>query len=288
LDLILYIAKQLFASIKVSLIQLFILLGPGLFLAYLMDLVAGYVEIKAYRLIGRNLYLALFGWLGTIVHELGHAVMCVIFGHRINEIVLFNPDPDSGTLGYVDHSWNEDSEYQVIGNFFIGIGPIIFGTALLYFAAYFLLAESFFDPFHKVIFSHHTFQSFNSFLDLPVNISKAIGSFIKDTFTLDNLKRWEFYVFFYILFCVGSSIKLSRSDIQGAFKGLLVIIVTLIIINLFAKLFYGEFVRNKFIVSIVKNYSAFFTVMFFVLLLNLSFLIILLILERIFKSRPEY
>ncbi|MFC1813660.1 M50 family metallopeptidase [Thermodesulfobacteriota bacterium] len=288
MELIFFIAEHLFASIKVSLIQLLILLGPGLFLAYLMDLIAGYIEIKAYRLMGRNLYLGLFDWLGTIVHELGHAMMCVIFGHSINEIVLFNPDPDSRTLGYVNHNWNKDSGYQSIGNFFIGIGPIIFGTVVLYFSAYFLLSESFFDPFLKVNLSHQTFQSLNSLLDLPVNISKAFGSFIKDAFTLNNLKRWEFYVFFYILFCVGSSIKLSKSDIQGALKGLSAIVSILIIINSVAKPLSGEFVSNKFIISIVKHYSVFFTLMTFVLFLNLSFLIILFILERIFKSRPMY
>ena len=71
-------------------------------------------------------------WLGTPIHELGHALFCVIFRHRITKIEFFKPDPVSGTLGYVEHKWNRHNLWQVLGNFFIGVGPVILGCAVLF------------------------------------------------------------------------------------------------------------------------------------------------------------
>jgi len=71
-------------------------------------------------------------WLGTPVHELAHAAMCVVFGHRVTELKLFHPDERTGTLGYCNHAFNKKNPYHVIGNFFIGIAPVISGLTVVY------------------------------------------------------------------------------------------------------------------------------------------------------------
>ncbi|MGO0916500.1 hypothetical protein ACTPEM_26060, partial [Clostridioides difficile] len=38
---------------------------------------------------------------------------------------------NDGILGYVSHSYKKDNLYQSIGNFFIGIAPIIGGTIMI-------------------------------------------------------------------------------------------------------------------------------------------------------------
>lgn len=69
--------------------------------------------------------------IGTPIHELGHALMCLAFGHRITRMRLWSPGSTDGTLGSVTHRYNHRNPYQVLGLLFIGVGPILLGTLCL-------------------------------------------------------------------------------------------------------------------------------------------------------------
>jgi len=71
------------------------------------------------------------GWIGVPVHEVSHLVAAVIFRHRIVGWSLFDPDPTTGTLGYVRHAHTRPSLWQLAGNFFIGIAPLVGGAVVL-------------------------------------------------------------------------------------------------------------------------------------------------------------
>src|SRR5690349_15781630 len=105
--------------------QLLLFMGPGLILVTAMSFLAGQVQRLAARSLGLGLYLGLFGWLGTSIHEIGHAIFHSLFGHHIVEFQPYKPDA-SGTLGYVKFTYNQNSLYQQIGMFFAAIGPILF------------------------------------------------------------------------------------------------------------------------------------------------------------------
>lgn len=95
---------------------------------HLVERVAGgYVSRK----IGWNGVL-LTGWLGVPVHELGHLLVAKLVGHRVVGWKLFDPDPVSGTLGYVRHAPSQENGWQRAGNFYVGIAPLLAGGGVLF------------------------------------------------------------------------------------------------------------------------------------------------------------
>ncbi len=169
-------------------------------------------------------------WLGTPIHELGHALFCVIFLHRIVEIKFFKPDPVTGTLGYVSHTWSKTNPWAVLGNFFIGIGPVVLGCAVLFTTFYFLIPNSS-QVWDSIIFEVSEMgegQSMGSYWAVFQSSSLAL---VKIIFTLANLASWQFWVFVYLSICVASNIRLSLSDIKGSLSGLGCIILIFLLIN---------------------------------------------------------
>lgn len=210
--------------------QLLLLFGPMFAIAFTMNFLSGVMERKLTRLFGMKLYLFLFAWLGTTVHESGHAIFCLIFRHKINEIRFFHPDPETGTLGYVNHSYNPKSLYQNIGNFFIGIGPIILGAIVIYLSTKFLLHGI------SVVPTNSEGHSFSGAFSQATDIFMGI-------FTMDNFTSWKFYLFVYIALSVGSAINLSPPDIKGAAHGFFIITLALLLLNL-STLWLGNVVES--------------------------------------------
>ena len=84
------------------------------------------------RLAGSSKFIYVSSVIGTPIHELGHAMMCLLFGHRITEIkLLLPPGHPSGTLGYVSHDYNPRNPWARLGNLFISLGPIFSGLGVM-------------------------------------------------------------------------------------------------------------------------------------------------------------
>jgi len=218
--------------ILITLTQLVIMFAPGIALALGMQFLATTIQRLAYRTLGRGLFLGLFGWLGTTVHELGHLVFLLIFGHQIVEVQFFNPDPYAPQLGYVNARYDPNSVYQNIGKFFAGIGPILFGTLLIYLAARLLLDPTSFARLDMA-------SSIGGVADQPADIGalttaavEGAWAFATSLLRVDYLLDWHWYAFLYLAFAIGSSIRLSPADIQGATSGFLTILGLMLLFNL--------------------------------------------------------
>lgn len=261
------ILRYLWSTTVTTFSHLMIMVGPGIALALLMNYLAALVEKSVYRVLGLRAYYWIFGWIGTIIHESGHALFCIIFGHRITEIKWFDFNSYDGSFGYVKHSYDPDNLYHRVGNFFIGIGPIILGTLVIYYSSKYLIGKEIFTSLAQAIAANSAEASTN-IAALGGAILKGIPIIFSSLLTLENLTSWKFYLFLYLTFTVGSSIRLSPPDIKGAGSGLATLFGLLFIFNLLTS-WIGGFARGVFL-SFSQMYSIFYVVMIFSILMNVA------------------
>jgi len=259
-------------AFKLSLLEMISLVG----LLIVIGLILGFMERKA-----NSYFFAAFGykgilataWIGTPVHEMGHALMCLIFGHKIMDMRLLMIDRADGTLGYVTHSYNRRSVYQTVGNFFIGIAPIISGIGVLFLSLYYLLPNSFkvFEvSLHKGVMS----KSFD--LTFVKGVASASLVLIQSIFTLSNLFSPHFWIFLLIAIGVSSHMALSGADIKGATHGLVslyIVLLSLTMVSIFMRVnAYSYSLQVARYNSYILAFSA-LALIFSLFTLGLSFLI---------------
>jgi len=167
------------------------------------------------RLSGRRAVL-LTGWLGVPIHELSHALMCAIFRHRIDKLVLFHPDPKSGTLGYVNHSWSRRSPWNLLGAFFVGIAPLLGGAAAILGLLRLLLPGVLVVP--DVALPQGPGDG-AGWAALGRGLQEALAHAGRVLFSREHLGSWRLWVFLYLALCVGSHISPSREDLRGSLAG---------------------------------------------------------------------
>src|SRR5699024_6161228 len=96
-----------------------------------LAVIAGLIRSLAFRMMGgltRRLIL-LTVVIGVPLHELSHALVATLFGMGVRMISLFQPDPQSPQLGYVNFSYSPGRVRHRVGLFFVGIAPLIAGAA---------------------------------------------------------------------------------------------------------------------------------------------------------------
>ena len=173
------------------------------------------------------------GLIGTPIHELSHALMCIVFRHKITEIKLFKLDA-SGTMGSVTHSYNPKNLYQKIGCFFIGVAPIIGGSLVIHLLMRLILPEEYreisahIDDFAHLlstgtvfdVFAHSFSATWNSLLVIFTSFDKGISCI----------------AFLILGSCVALHMKLSGADIKCAIPAMPAIVIFIAAIN---GIFYG-------------------------------------------------
>lgn len=168
-------------------------------------------------------------WIGTPVHEFSHALFCIVFGHKIQEVAFFKPDKASGVLGYVSHNYNTKSIYQSVGNFFIGIAPLLIGSLIL-----FLLFDTFFpDQAAKTMKSNIDINNLNAsftavFKEFYAGIV-ANFSVLRSTLLKPGLLS---IAILYLMTSISAHIAPSHVDLKNALPGFGLLIGLIFIFNL--------------------------------------------------------
>lgn len=202
------------------------LIGSFVVLAAVLQLITMSLRRKWFELLGERSWTVL-AVPGTIIHEIGHAVFCLIFRHRIVEIKLFSPSPD-GTLGYVNHSWAPESIFQRTGNFFIGIGPIISGIAVITAATAMLMPD---------IWAQLDTPECWNIGDMAAGVLSMICRMLREAVIYEVWTRWQSYVWLMIVLLTGSHITLSKADLKNAGSGAVMLPPVIFLISLVAVCF---------------------------------------------------
>lgn len=192
----------------------------------IFGLIIGLCNMLVYKMLGhsgRPLVIAT-GIIGTPIHELSHAAACVLFGHKITSMCLFDPSNENGVLGYVRHSYNKKNIYHVIGNFFIGVAPILIGSLILIFLEWLLARYSFNSAITAIgrINPNNFFQTTFS----------ALWQMLKSFFSIQSLSSWSWWLFILLGLPLALHMDLSPADIRGAIPGFAVICALSIVVNM--------------------------------------------------------
>lgn len=200
------------------------------------------------------------GFIGTTLHELSHLLMAILFGHKIVSVKLFSLNLKSRTLGHVRHSYNKKNYYQRIGNFFIGIAPIIGGTLIILILLRIFLPSSWNDIInHFNLNDYVTATEQLNIRELFSYIGNDFVVIIKSIFTLSNLTTIRFWIFMFLLISITNHMSLSPADFKNSLDGLIFIVILSFIVAIILELFgvsiasltHALIVYNVFVFSIL-------------------------------------
>ncbi len=196
-----------------------------------VGLILGFLRDNSMRNFQRS-----FGWkavsitavIGVPIHEMSHAIFCFLFGHKINKIVLIQKRDENGVLGYVSHAYNPNSVYQQAGNFFIGIAPIFGGISAIIALMHIMIPKTY-NKFITIYMSNLNITKINH-VEIKVILNSYVD-LIKIIFSMKNFESLYFILFLFLAICISSHISLSSADIKGASKGLIIIFLLILLVN---------------------------------------------------------
>ena len=207
------------------------------------------------------------GLVGTPIHELSHAFFCLVFGHKITRICLWTPTPQNGNIGYVTHSYKKRNLWHQIGNFFIGVAPIIGGSAVLYLLLWLLLPETAEALLGGAITLPQDLR------EIPKGFFDTARSVILRLFAPANFLRFHWYLYFFFALPIVLHMEISRSDLRSGLWGFSFLALLCFFSDLALFFFYPEGLLS--VTSVMVSVGAFLSV-FLCLSALLSVLLLLI------------
>lgn len=229
--------------------------------------------------------LVVTGYIGTVVHELSHMIMAKIFNHKIVDFKLFRPNKalSDGVFGYVKHSYKSNSLYQRVGDFFIGIAPMIFGTALIWLIMMVLTPNTYNDLINNINVIEYLNSLNNIDIDSIINILLIQTKVIIDSmFLTKNIFSISHIIMLILVYSISTHMTLSKKDIQGSLNGLVICYIVSIILTIISIIFKE---KSIFLVDLITKFNI-YTISFLMigLIFSLITLVITFILNRILNN----
>jgi hypothetical protein len=200
-----------------NLLQLGILLAGVAAIAVLLHA----VEKAASRVVAHHFGwrgVLVTGWLGVPLHELAHLVAAKLFGHRIVGVAFFDPDPSTGTLGYVRHAHSKHTAWQLVGNAVIGIAPLIAGALAIAALLAWMVGP---DDLERLLIPPT--RTLRDLADLELVARDALAMAWRLLQAIWKHRTWWLPLQIYLGICVASHCTPSDVDMEGSWAGGLVV-----------------------------------------------------------------
>jgi hypothetical protein len=148
---------------------------------------------------------------------------------------LYKTNQRDGVAGYVRHVYNPKSFYQCAGNFFIGVGPILFGSAVLIFMLYLLVPETCAAMGRAV--GRFAGSPVSHGVSAPLEAIGVLGEMFMAFFSLHNFADFRWWLCLVAGCSIALHLNLSRSDIDGALPGAGLFAALVVVVNALVAVF---------------------------------------------------
>jgi hypothetical protein len=125
-------------------------------------------------------------YIGTLVHELSHAIACFCTGAKIKEISIFSKNPHIAFL---------EPKIPILGKLLISLAPLAGGISFLFLINRYFLTD------------HFVLPQFLNWQDIFIYPIKILGRI--------NLFDWRSWVAIFLLLNVGAMIGPSWQDLKN-------------------------------------------------------------------------
>ena len=232
------------------------------------------------KILGRGGYKTVLvsSVIGTPIHDMGHAIMCLLFGHRIEKMVLWQPRSADGTLGYVQHTYNRSNLYHRLGNLFIGTGPIFSGMAVLCLGLYFAFPGAWSAYSATVMPLVARNAPVTEFLSAGVSI---VPHMLRE-FGSGAVALWAQILAVLVMLSVSLHINLSPADIKGSLNALVPYLVLALLVTVVTTLI-GAAAKAP-VLAALMTWSAYMMALFTVVLTFAAVQVVLALIIRLIVS----
>ena len=169
----------------------------------------------------------LTGCVGVPVHELSHLLAALLFGHRVVAWKLFDPDPVSGTLGYVRHGVRQDTAWQRLGYLASGLAPALLGLLGVFLVLQWMLPTGALAKLAKLASGARLLNFSVPSLEALLTALGGLASELTSALWAGRSAWMPLQI--YLLLALGSHLAPSRADLRLAGRGLLGALMLLVL-----------------------------------------------------------
>jgi hypothetical protein len=181
------------------------------------------------------------GWLGTSVHELSHMLACKLFGLRIVDYKLYQPDTRTGTLGYVYYVQDGKGIWKAISRLAVATAPLFVGTTLTTCGLLLLAARPVTGGWAG---SSSSLPAEVPSLFLAIGADSLLG--LRGLARVEQLTNPWFWAWSYLALSVGLHMAPSRADMRNTAAGFLLIGLVFLCVLAGARFMVGDLADRLF------------------------------------------